>query len=38
MAGKPLLLPAPALRGGDVLSNEEGTEFVQVIAADEGCR
>ena len=24
------------LRGGDVLSNEEGTEFVQVIAADEG--
>ena len=32
-----LLLPRGLLlRGGDVLSNEEGTEFVQVIAADEG--
>ena len=24
------------LRGGDVLSNEDGSEFVQIIAADEG--
>ncbi|WP_434583030.1 urease accessory protein UreE [Klebsiella sp. R390] len=32
-----LLLPRGLLlRGGDVLSNEEGSEFVEVIAADEG--
>jgi hypothetical protein len=32
-----LLLPRGLLlRGGDVLSNEDGSEFVQVIAADEG--
>lgn len=32
-----LLLPRGLLlRGGDVLSNEDGSEFVQIIAADEG--
>ena len=32
-----LMLPRGLLlRGGDVLSNEEGSEFVEVIAADEG--
>lgn len=32
-----LLLPRGLLlRGGDVLSNEDGSEFVEVIAADEG--
>ncbi|XXD08067.1 urease accessory protein UreE [Klebsiella sp. R445] len=32
-----LLLPRGLLlRGGDVLSNEEGSEFIEVIAADEG--
>ncbi|MCF6691124.1 urease accessory protein UreE [Raoultella terrigena] len=32
-----LLLPRGLLlRGGDVLSNEEGSEFVAVVAADEG--
>ena len=32
-----LLLPRGLLlRGGDVLSNDDGSEFVQIIAADEG--
>ena len=32
-----LLLPRGLLlRGGDVLSNEDGSEFVQIIAAEEG--
>ncbi|MEL0552399.1 MULTISPECIES: urease accessory protein UreE [Enterobacteriaceae] len=32
-----LLLPRGLLlRGGDVLSNEEGSEFIEVIAANEG--
>ena len=35
--GAGLLLPRGLLlRGGDVLSNEDGSEFVQIIAADEG--